>query len=130
MRYEFKTELAPVRPKPVLLPQNQRMRVPPIRRTLVLAYQIADYMKANKITMLSDFCLTAHITRARATQIMNMLHLSSRIQEEILIADDLNLSGLREETIRPLLKEIFWSDQDARWRKILISIRHGAETTK
>ena len=83
MRYEFLLDLKSVRPGPRPSSERTRPRVPPMRRTLVLAYQIRDYMIANRLPTLSAFCECAHITRARASQIMNLLHLSPRIQEKI-----------------------------------------------
>ena len=85
-------------------------------------------MALNKITTLKAFCDHAHITRARATQIMNTLFLSPRIQTQILVGDNATLNGMHEAAIRPLLKEVFWQRQEALWRKTLISIGHGTET--
>src|SRR5271170_554333 len=102
MRFEFDVDLKPVWHRPQA-PTEPKKRVSPIRRTLVLAYQIADYIAANNMPTLKAFCQHAHITSARATQIMNMQHLSPKIQAYILMKDHRNLSKLSEFHIRPLI---------------------------
>lgn len=118
MRYEFVVELKPVWPKPRAGPTLSRLNTPIIQRTLVMAYQIADYMAANNLLMFKDFCRHAHITAPRATQIMNMLLLSPRIQEQILSGDTPKVHRLRERDIRPLLKEAFWPRQEELWQTL------------
>jgi hypothetical protein len=121
MRHEFEVNLKPVRPRPCtdLSPQPAKPYVPPLRRTLVLAYQIVEYVNKNDLRSMADFCRQAHITSPRATQILALLLLSPRIQEQILVGGDAALKGVREETLRPNLKEIVWADQEKAWKKLL-----------
>lgn len=127
MRHEFEVNLKPVRPRPRIdpSPQPAKPHVPPLRRTLALAYQIVDYVKRNDLRNIADFCRQAHITSPRATQILGLLILSPRIQEQILAGDDAALKGLREETIRPYLKEIVWSNQEKIWKRLLSQKAQG-----
>lgn len=119
MRYEFDLPMEPVRPKPA--PSARPVRQPPLRRSLVLAHQMADYMASNGVATLAAFCKVAGITRARGTQIANLLGLSPKIQEEILCDRIPRLEGITEWTIRPLLREPIWSLQQEAWERLLLS---------
>jgi hypothetical protein len=84
----------------------------------VLAYQIADYMAVNQIQTLPGFCKHAHVSPARVSQILNLMRLSSRIQEEILTADSPELSRLTEIKVRPIVAEAFWPHQEKLWQAL------------
>ncbi len=117
MRHEFDVELrsAVARPKPATKP-----RLPPIRRTLVLAYQIADSMKGNGISSLKAFCRRAGITSARGSQIMALLNLSPAIQAEILLGDRRPLLKIAERQIRHIVQEALWTRQEELWRALMM----------
>lgn len=116
-RYEFDVELKSAS-RQATIPGASAQPVPPIRRTLVTAYQIADYMWENNMSMFKTFCHYAHISQPRATQIMKMLHLSPRIQEQILMDNDPQLFKLSEVDIRTLLHETSWALQEELWGNI------------
>ncbi len=116
MRYEFAIEMTPLWHRPPVKPDSIK-RVPRLRRMLVLAYQIAEYMEVNKVSSMSEFCRSIHITPARGSQIINLLYLSPRIQEDILLSDDLKLRKIHEWIIRPLFKEVYWPHQEDKWRE-------------
>ena len=126
MRYEFEVTLNPVRFRPAVKPDIRGTRVPPIRRNLVLAYQIADYMKVNRIATLRSFCRSARISSARGTQIMSTLFLSPSIQTQILMGNDPKLFALTDAAMRALFREVFWPRQEDLWQKVLAGV--GKET--
>lgn len=119
MLYEFVVDLKPacrrIRPKAT----SARRDVSILRRSLVLAYQIADYMAANGIKTFKDFSRCADITAPRVTQIMNLLLLSPRIQEEILMEDGPRLHRLRERDLQFLVRETSWARQEELWNGLL-----------
>jgi len=119
MRYEFEVETKLVWHRPLEELKPKKPKAPPIRRTLVLAYQISNYMAAHKITTLGAFCEHANVTPARITQILGLLHLSIRIQEQILMDESPKLYKMTEWAVRPLLKELYWPHQEELWRAIL-----------
>ena len=127
MRHEFVVDLKPVREKPSPIPEIMRPRTRPVRRTLVLAHQIGEYIDSQQISDLKDFCQRVHITRPRATQILNLLSLSPRIQEQILLGADPNINKMSEMAVRPLLKEAAWSRQEDLWGGLLESAREEVE---
>ncbi len=120
MRYEFEVDLKPVWHKPPPTTVPVKGRIPPIRRALVLAYQVREYMTAHKVQSLTAFCRLKGITPARVSQILSLLQLSCRIQEQIILENSVRLYGLSEYVIRPLMKEVLWETQEELWKKCVI----------
>ena len=60
------------------------------------------------------------LTRASATQIMNLLHLAPDIQEEILFLPRVTEGHdpIAERRLRPIVAEPDWQKQWARWQQI------------
>ena len=59
-------------------------RVPRVSRLMALAIHMDDLIRRGEVTDYAELARLAHVTRARVTQIMNLLHLAPDIQEEIL----------------------------------------------
>lgn len=59
-------------------------RVPRISRLMALAIRFDELLQQGHVKDYADIARLGHVTRARATQIMNLLNLSPDIQEEIL----------------------------------------------
>lgn len=116
MRYDFDVALIRVRHKPVAKPEPKKRAVSPLLRTLVLAYQISDYIRMHKISSQKAFCRHAHISTGRITQIMRMLQLSPRIQERILVERDSRMDKLSEPAIRHITMQIVWDSQEETWK--------------
>ncbi len=58
--------------------------VPRIARLLALAHHIQELLDTGQVRDLAEIARRGHITRARMTQIMNLLLLAPDIQEDIL----------------------------------------------
>lgn len=102
-------------PKPVV-PGS----VPRIARLLALAHRFAALIESGDVKDYADVARLAGVTRARVTQIMNLLHLAPDIQEALL---DLprTLHGpdpYYEKDIRPIAAVPEWSRQRAMWRAV------------
>jgi hypothetical protein len=70
--------------------------------------------------VVGDYAVLAglgRVSRARVTQIMNLLNLAPDIQEQILFLsrEAADRSGICERTIRRMSSLLLWSDQRARW---------------
>lgn len=65
----------------------------------------------------AELARLGQVSRARVTQIMNLLNLSAEIQEEILADASPDTRGVRETTVRALSSEISWPRQRELWRK-------------
>ena len=63
----------------------------------------------------SELAALAHVSQPRMTQILNLLHLTPEIQEELLFLPDVNGKDVvTEKMLRPVAKEVDWARQ---WRK-------------
>jgi hypothetical protein len=64
------------------------------------------------------------VSRARVTQIMNLLNLAPDIQEQILFLrwEAAERYGICEQTIRRMSSLLLWSEQRARWAALTSKI--------
>ena len=66
----------------------------------------------------ADLARLGHVTRARVTQIMNLLQLAPEIQEALLFLPR-TVKGrdpIRETHIRPIAAELEWRKQRRLWK--------------
>ena len=95
-------------------------RVPRVARLLALAHRIDGMVRAGELDDLADAARRLGLTRARVSQITNLLLLSPEIQVEIL--DLLNITRGRdpvsERQLRRVVAEADWNRQLDRWREI------------
>ena len=68
----------------------------------------------------ADLARLGHVTRARVTQVMNLLGLAPDIQEQILWwpAVTSGKDPISERAIRVVVAELCWSKQRALWEKM------------
>ena len=60
----------------------------------------------------ADLARLGYVSRARITQIMNLLTLAPDIQEDILLA---TLKGMRERDVRCITGQPLWHEQRKLW---------------
>ena len=92
-------------------------RVPRVVRLLALAHRIDGMIRNGELDDLADAARRLNLTRARVTQIMNLLLLAPEIQEAIL---DLPLvtngrDPITERQVRPIVAEADWNQQMEIW---------------
>jgi len=82
--------------------------IPRVSRLLALAHHIQELLDTGQVKDLAEVARRGHVTRARVTQIMNLLLLAPDIQEEILFLppttrgkDPMTLRGLRRVLAEP-----------------------------
>lgn len=103
-------------------------RVPRVARLMALAIRFDDLIRSGAITDQADLACLGHVSRARVTQIMNLLHLAPAIQEEILFLPRVT-SGhdpISERDLRAVAAEVDWREQRRRWRKLPAGERRAA----
>jgi hypothetical protein len=97
-------------------------RVPRVSRLMALAIKVDGLIASGAIADQAEAARLGHVTRARMTQIMNLLLLAPDIQEAVL---NLPLAqgsdALAETDLRPLAAEVDWGPQRARWLQLLDS---------
>ncbi len=95
-------------------------RVPRIARLLAQAHRIDRMIREGELRDLADAAREIGVTRARMTQIMNLLLLAPEIQEAILALPP-TLAGrdsITERTLRQVVVECSWEDQRRLWKQI------------
>jgi len=78
-----------------------------ISRLLALAHHIQELIDTGQVRDLAEVARLGHITRARMTQIMNLLLLAPDIQEEILFLPRTTQGGdqVKERSVRVAIYE-------------------------
>jgi hypothetical protein len=96
-------------------------RVPRISRLMALAIRFENLIKAGGIADYSELAQLGHVSRARITQIMNLLHLAPDIQEQVLFLpptrhgrDPIHLARLQ-----PIASTLDWSRQRRLWAALV-----------
>lgn len=113
-RKEMTTGEAPA-PAPVPLG-----RVPRISRLMALAIRFENLLASGEVADYADLARLGHATRARVTQIVNLLNLAPDIQEELLFLPptDGGRDKLKEWQIRPIAAEPAWQAQRRMWKRL------------
>lgn len=92
--------------------------IPRIARLMALALRFDRLIKAGEVADQADLARLGHVTRARVTQIMNLLQLAPDIQEAILFLPR-TVKGrdpIREIMVRPIAAEPNWRKQRQLWK--------------
>jgi hypothetical protein len=93
-------------------------RIPRITRLMALAIKFQDMIDRGEVRDYADLARLGYVTRARITQIMNLLNLAPDIQEEILRLDELSIKNVPERRIRLIARLVSWSYQRQAWMQI------------
>ena len=111
------------------LPMPVPNRVPRIARFMALAIRFEGLIQSGAITNYADLARLAHVSRARITQIMNLLLLAPDIQEAILFLP--HLAGGRDPIhilqVQPIALLPDWREQRQIWRSLCGSAKFGVE---
>ncbi len=95
-------------------------RVPRVARTLALAHRIDAKIRTGEFLGLADAARAIGVTRARMTQIMNLLLLAPEIQEVILDLPPVTngRDPVSERQLRRIVVEPEWNRQLALWNEV------------
>jgi hypothetical protein len=103
-------------PKPVT---REPGRVPRVARLLALALRIDEQVRKGELTSYSEVAVVGHVTRARVSQIMNLLNLAPDLQEAILFLPRTERGRdpiiLRE--LQPIASILDWRKQRVLWQQ-------------
>ena len=108
-------------------PENPVERLPRITRLLALAVKFEALIQRGVVKDYAELARLGQVSRARVTQIMNLLNLSPYIQEQILFwaQGSIDKRSIRETTVRGLSSELNWNRQRERWEEILRVSQQG-----
>lgn len=95
-------------------------RVPRIARLMALAIRFEGLLAGGEVNDYADLARLGHVTRARVTQIMNLLNLAPDIQEELLFLPPVEAGRdtIKEWQVRPIAAEPDWRKQRKGWRTL------------
>ena len=104
------------------LPPGRRPRV---ARLMALAIRFEHLLATGAVGDQTEIAELGHVTRARVTQIMNLLHLAPDIQESILDLPRVTAgrAPIAERHIRHIAAEPDWARQRRFWRQIASRIK-------
>ena len=100
--------------------QGNAARVPRVSRLMALAIRFGDLVRSGEMTSYAELARLGRVTRARMTQVMSLLCLTSDIQEEILVLPR-TVKGRDRVQLRHLLPIAAlsdWRQQRVRWKNL------------
>jgi hypothetical protein len=95
-------------------------RVPRVSRLMALALRLDALLRSGQIGSYCELAALAHVTRARISQIMNLLHLAPDIQEALLFLPP-TLRGrdpIILADVQPIAAAFDWRKQRRLWRQL------------
>jgi hypothetical protein len=104
-------------------------RVPRVARLMALAIRFDRFVREGVVADYAELARLGHVTRARVTQIMNLLHLAPDIQEAILFLPKVQQGRdpivLRE--LQAITHVADWRRQRKMWRELMASEQASAK---
>lgn len=105
------------RPVEPILPEGN---IPRISKLMALAHRMNRLLENGEVTGYSEIAKIGRVSRARITQIMNLLNLAPDIQEEILLLPN-TISGhdrINLHHVQPISREVQWVAQRKLWQQM------------
>lgn len=95
-------------------------RVPRISRLMALAIRFDDLVRSGEMADFAEIAELGRVTRARVSQIVNMLNLAPDIQEAILFLPRVagEREAVSEREVRVLAAEADWGRQREAWSRL------------
>ena len=119
LKFEFKVDLKPVRHASPRCRMAKILNEPRLRQYLVLAYQIQESLDRDNAMNAKQISGWLHMTPPRVSQIMDLLLLCPKIQQEILLSENKKLCSIGEYHVRRIVKEPLWEKQISMWDSLL-----------
>ncbi len=110
---KVKVKLPKPRKEPSPPPTDRPKQPTRLARMLALAHLIERKVESGELNDYAEAARTLGISRARMTQVMNLLVLSPTVQEQVLRGG----RRLTERLVRPLVKSASWEEHSLRIRR-------------
>jgi hypothetical protein len=96
-------------------------RVPKLSRLMALAIRLGDLLAGAQVRDYAELARLGHVSRARVTQIMNLLNLAPDLQEQILFLPETagGHDPIKEWQVRPIAAQPAWGKQRRLWKALL-----------
>lgn len=104
-------------------------RIPRISRLMALAIHFDKLIQSKGIFDYAELASLGHVSRARVTQIMNLLLLAPDIQEQILFLPPITNGHdpISERHLRPIVAQTEWRQQRRLWCQITQRVWQGGQ---
>lgn len=92
-------------------------RVPRVSRLMALAIRFDQLIREGVVADRAELARLGHVTRARLTQVMNLLCLAPDLQEKILFLPrvEVGCDPITERELRPIAAVADWRKQRRMW---------------
>ncbi len=99
-------------------------KVPRVSRLMALALHCESLIAAGEVANYAAIAELGHVTRARVTQIMNLLNLASDIQEALLFLPrtQTGRESLHLRLLQPIAQQPRWGRQRRFWHELRASM--------
>ena len=104
-------------PAPV---QVAKGRVPRIAKLMALAIRFEELVRTGAVANYAELARLGHVTRARVTQIMNLIHLAPHIQEALLFLPrtERGRDCIQLRQLQRIAMKADWHDQRHMWQQL------------
>ena len=95
-------------------------RVPHVAKLMALAIRLEDLLESGQVRDQAELARLGRVSRARLTQIMNLLHLAPDLQEQLLSLPGTagGRDAVFERDLRPIAKVVSWERQRKMWQRL------------
>jgi len=99
-------------------PDRDAGALPRIAKLMALAIRFDGLVRRGEVADFAEIAALGHVTRARVSQIVNLLNLAPDIQEEILFHEPVRgeRDAIPERRVRAIAAEPDWDVQREMWR--------------
>ncbi len=120
-RFEFEIDIKKVAHKNRWNKAKEIKKEPTILKNLILAHQLQQLRDTGQIKSIKKASQWLNLHHVRIDQIMNLLLLCPKIQEDILSLSMFKLKQIPEYKLRPIAHELDWQKQQELWQELLQS---------
>jgi hypothetical protein len=95
-------------------------RVPRVARLLALAHRFERLLREGAVKDYTELARLGHVTRARVSQVMNLLYLAPDIQEEVLFLPrtERGRDPVALHQLQPIALAHDWARQRRMWQRV------------
>ena len=114
-----------LRPGPAASPPAQAGRVPRVARLMALALRFEHLVRQGAVASYAELARLGHVTRARVSQVTNLLGLAPDIQEQILFlpATERGRDAIQLRHLQPIAQALDWKKQRRLWHDLVVARR-------
>lgn len=120
-KYEYDLPLDQLKKKLPNMAETSYKSEPTIRKQLLLAHQIQTMLDSGKAKDMHQLAGWLNMSKTRLQQLLNLLFLCPKIQEDIICLSSDRLAKISEYSVRDISQEVRWEVQMALWTQLLPS---------